>query len=67
MPMQVNLKSTNLETHLFKKVLSELIGRGVPVKELVTDANCQIISVMSEFILYIKAIAMGLERVDGNV
>ena len=47
--MQVNLKSTNLETHLFKKVLSGLIGRGVSIKEVVTDANCQIISVMSEF------------------
>ena len=46
--MQVDLKSTNLETHLFKKVLSGLISRGVPVKEVVTDANVQVISVMSE-------------------
>ena len=48
--MQVNLKSTNLETHLFKKVLSGLISRGVPVKEVVTDANVQVISVMSELV-----------------
>ena len=47
--MQVKLKSTNLETHLFKKVLSGLIGHGVIVKEVVTDANVQVISVMSEY------------------
>ena len=46
--MQVNLKSTNLETHLFKKVLNGLLQFGIPVKEIVTDANSQIISVMSE-------------------
>ena len=46
---QVNVKSTNLETHLFKKVLSRLTDLGIPVKEIVTDANPQIISVLSEF------------------
>ena len=46
---QVNFKSTNLETHLFKKVLSRLTDLGIPVKEIVTDANPQIISVLSEF------------------
>ena len=46
--MQGNLKSTNLETHLFKKVLNGLLQFGIPVKEIVTDANSQIISVMSE-------------------
>ena len=46
--MQVTLKSTNLEAHLFKKILSGVINRGVPVIEVVTDANTQIISIMSK-------------------
>ena len=45
---QVNLKSTLLETHLFKKVLGGLLDQGVPVKEVITDAHPQIISVMSK-------------------
>ena len=46
--MQVNLKSTNLEAHLFKKILNGIIDRGVPVTEVVTDANTQVISIMSK-------------------
>ena len=46
--MQVTLKSTNLEDHLLKKILSGIINRGVPVIEVVTDANTQIFSIMSK-------------------
>ena len=46
--VQVNLKSTNLEAHLFKKILSGIINHGVPFTEVVTDANTQIISIMSK-------------------
>ena len=46
--MQVTLKSTNLEAHIFKKNLSGIINRGVPVTEVVTDANTQTISIMSK-------------------
>ena len=46
--MQVTLKSTNLEAHLFKKILSGIINYGVPVTEVVTDSNTQIISIMSK-------------------
>ena len=52
--MQINLKSTLLETHLFKKVLSRLISRGVPVKEVVTDAKIQVISVMGDFFFFVS-------------
>lgn len=45
----MNLKSTNLEPHLFKKVVDSLLERGVSVKEIVTDANNQIISILSKF------------------
>ena len=44
--MQVTLQSTNLEAHLFKKILSGIINRGVPVIEVVTDANTQIIYII---------------------
>ena len=47
--LQVNLKYTNLEAHLFKKVLSGLLDRGVPIQEIVTDAHVQIISILSKF------------------
>lgn len=49
--LQVNLKSTNLESHLFKKVLDSVLDRDVSITEVVTDANNQIISIMSMFIL----------------
>ena len=44
----MNLKSTNIESHLFVKLLKFLIDAGVLVKEICTDANTQIISVMSK-------------------
>lgn len=47
----MNLKSTNLESHLFKKVLDSVLDRDVSITEVVTDANNQIISIMSMFIL----------------
>ena len=37
-----------MESHLFVKLLVFLIDSGVSVKEICTDANTQIISVMSE-------------------
>ena len=42
------MKSTNLEAHLFKKVLGGVLDRGVPINELVTDAHIQITSIMSK-------------------
>ena len=47
----MNLKSTNLESHLFKKVFDSVLDRDVSITEVVTDANNQIISIMSRFIL----------------
>ena len=47
--LQVNLKYTNIEVHLFKKVLSGLLDRGVPIQEIVTDVHVQIISILSKF------------------
>ena len=35
----------------FKKVLDSVLDRDVSTTEVVTDANCQIISIMSRFIL----------------
>ena len=40
---KVNLKSTNMESHLFAKLLTDIIDSGVSVKEICTDANTQII------------------------
>ena len=37
-----------MESHLFVKLLTFLIDAGVTVKEICTDANTQIISVMSK-------------------
>ena len=45
----MNLKSTNLEAHLFKKVVDSLLDQGIPITKIVTDANSQIISLMSKF------------------
>ena len=47
----MNLKSTNLESHLFKKVLDSVLDRDVSTTKVVTDANSQMISIMSRFIL----------------
>ena len=44
----MNLKSTNLESHLFKKVFDSVLDRDVSITEV---ANNQIISIMSRFIL----------------
>ena len=46
----MNLKSTNLEAHLFKKVVDSLLDQGISITEIVTDANTQIISLMSRSI-----------------
>lgn len=45
--MQVNLKSTNMEAHLFKKGLVALMNE-VQVDEVCTDANVQVISILSK-------------------
>ena len=47
--LQVNLKSTNLEAHLLKKVLSGLLDCGVPIQKSINDAHVQIISILSKF------------------
>ena len=41
--LKVNLKSTNMEAHLFKKGVRNM----VLVDEVCTDANVQIISILS--------------------
>ena len=58
----MNLKSTNLEAHLFKKVFDSV--RDVPIAEIVTDANNQIISIMSRFISHVCACAYMCVAID---
>ena len=43
-----NLKSTNMESYGFERALDFLLGHGVIVKEVVTDAHNVITSLMSQ-------------------
>ena len=47
-----NFKSTNMESAGFKKVLDFLIGEGLNIAEVVTDAHSVIVRLMSKFDKY---------------
>ena len=44
-----NLKSTNMETFGFERSLDFMIGQGLIIKEVVTDAHSVIKSIMSKY------------------
>jgi len=47
------MKSTNLEKHLFKKLLDRLLY-GIPLKKIEKDANTQVLLVMSKFLILLN-------------
>ena len=59
----MNLKSTNLEAHFFN-VFDSVLDQDVPIAEIVTDANNQIISIMSRFISRVCACAYMCVAID---
>ena len=56
----MNLKSTNLESHLLKKVFDSVLDRDVSITEVVTHAN-HIISITSRFILVCVCVCMHVQ------